>query len=298
MEAVVFGNVTLDVLCQPVDDVPRRESIVFGRASVGPGGCGSNVAVGLCALGVPTALVACTGSDDAAFLVRSYWERVGLDTRFVRQVPGAPTAVSVGLVDSEAQPRFIHTPGANAALTVDDLDVCALASEGARVLHVGGFFALPGLLDGRLSELLSLTRECGLLTTLDVIRSTTMANPGPLWPCLPHLDVFLCNAPEARVLTGEGDPVAAARALRSRGASAVVVKLGSEGCWLEGDGLRERVPAVPSAVEDTTGAGDAFAAGFIAALLRGDDLAAACEAGNAAGARVVRAFGAVASWFE
>ena len=108
MEAVVFGNVTLDALCHPVDDVPRHESISFEQVIVAPGGCGSNVAIGLCALGVDTALVTCIGTDDAAFLVERYWGRVGLDTHFVRRLADVPTAVSVGLVDSDAQPRFVH----------------------------------------------------------------------------------------------------------------------------------------------------------------------------------------------
>jgi ribokinase len=217
MDAVVLGNVTLDVLCYPVDNVPRYDSIRFEQAAVGPGGCGSNVAVGLCMLGVPTALVAQIGTDDAAAMIKRCWERVGLDRRFVRRTPGAPTAVSIGLVDGAAQPRFVHTPGANACLTVDDLDLPTLAAEGARALHVGGFFVLPGLLDGRLAGTLAAARHTGWLTSLDVVRSPAMKNsPASLWPCLPHLDFFLCNVHEALLLTGESDPAAAARALRHR----------------------------------------------------------------------------------
>ena len=66
MEAVVFGNITLDVICKPVDDVPRHDSLGFEEVVVAPGGCGYNVAIGLCALGVSTALVGRTGNDDAA----------------------------------------------------------------------------------------------------------------------------------------------------------------------------------------------------------------------------------------
>ena len=57
MEAVVVGNITLDVLCYPVEEVPRYKSNAFDHSIVSPGGCGSNVAVGLSSLGVPTALV-------------------------------------------------------------------------------------------------------------------------------------------------------------------------------------------------------------------------------------------------
>ncbi|MBN1976127.1 MAG: carbohydrate kinase family protein [Anaerolineae bacterium] len=298
MDAVVFGNVTLDTLCYPVDDVPRNESISFERAIVAPGGCGSNVAIGLCALGVETALVARLGTDDAAVLVERYWERVGLDTRFVRRLIDAPTAVSVGLVDSDAQPRFVHTPGANATLSVGDLDIPALVAEGARILHVGAFLVLPGVSGEQLAGQLAEARTHGLLTSLDVAISRNRSKPADLWPCLPHVDFFFCNAREAHYLTGVGDPVEAARALRSRGAWAVVLKLGADGCWVEGDGLSKHVPGLPAEVVDTTGAGDAFAAGFIASMLRDNDLPSACRAGSAAGARVVSAFGAVGAWFQ
>jgi sugar/nucleoside kinase (ribokinase family) len=298
VDAVVFGNVTLDTLCYPVDDVPRHQSITFEQAIVAPGGCGSNTAIGLCALGVPTALVARIGTDDAASLIEEYWERVGLDTRFVHRVPDIQTAVSVGLIDSSAQPRFIHTPGANTMLKVDDIDVSALAAEGARFLHVGGFLVMPGVSGEQLAERLAEARACGLLISLDVAVSHNRSKPDDVWPCLPHVDFFFCNAREACFLTGENDPRDAVRALRTRGAWAVVLKLGAEGCRIESPDLSAHVPGLPTEVVDTTGAGDAFAAGFIARMLHDDDLEAACRAGNTAGARVVGVFGAVSAWFE
>jgi sugar/nucleoside kinase (ribokinase family) len=298
LDAVVFGNVTIDTLCYPVDDVPRHQSISFERAIVAPGGCGSNAAIGLCALGVPTALVGRIGTGDAASLVEAYWERVRLDTRFVRRVPGSQTAISVGLIDSDAHPRFIHTPGANATLTADDLDVPALAAEGARFLHVGGFLVMPGVSGERLAERLVEARASGMLISLDVAVSRNRSKPGDVWPCLPHVDFFLCNAHEACFLTGEDDPRDAVRMLCTRGARAVVLKLGAEGCRIESPDLSAHVPGLLAEVVDTTGAGDAFAAGFVAAMLRGDDLETACHAGNAAGARMVSVFGAVSAWFE
>ena len=70
MEAVVMGNVTIDVLCFWIDEVPRYESIAFERSVVSPGGCGSNVAIGLCALGISAALIGRIGVDPAANLVK------------------------------------------------------------------------------------------------------------------------------------------------------------------------------------------------------------------------------------
>jgi ribokinase len=299
MEAVVFGNITLDVICKPVEDVPRHDSLPFDEVVVAPGGCGSNVAIGLCALGIPTALVGRIGNDDAAYLVNRYWRKVGLDTRYIRRMKGLPTGTSVGLIDRDCQPRFVHTSGANKTLNPNALQVEKYIRDGARSLHVGGFFVLPGLMLGNLDAKLAQAHEQGLLTSLDVVRSIRMADTSLLWACMPHLDIFLCNQTEAGRLTGENEAEKAARVLRSRGAKAVIVKLGSKGCLLAfADGVEPIGGVKPGKVVDTTGAGDAFAAGLIAALLRGKAIGDACLEANQAGARAVENLGAVTGWFN
>jgi 2-dehydro-3-deoxygluconokinase len=135
-----------------------------------------------------------------------------------------------------------------------------------------------------------------MLTSLDVVRSKRMLTPDSLWPCLPHIDIFLCNDHEAWRLTGFEEPSGAAHHLRSRGARAAIIKLGAQGCWLDSDGFQGRISAPKVEVVDTTGAGDAFAAGLIQAILRGKSLQAACYVGNVAGARAVAALGAIGGW--
>ncbi len=182
LDAVVVGNVTLDVLCYPVDDVPRHESMAFERAAVGPGGCASNTAVVLAAQGVATAVVAYLGDDHAGQIARATWRAYGVADQWVSTVP-QPTAVSVGLVDSAYQPRFIHTSGANAGLTPAAIQPETYAAWGARWLHVAGYFVLPGLLTPRLAERLQQARRLGLRTSLDVVTSPAMDDPAALWPC-------------------------------------------------------------------------------------------------------------------
>jgi sugar/nucleoside kinase (ribokinase family) len=296
MDVVVFGNVTLDIICQTVDDVPRHESIAFDRVVVSPGGCASNLALGLAALGVDTGLIACCGDDDAGALVSAYWKRAGLDLSYIRRDPEKPTGTSVGLVDSDLQPRFIHTSGANAGLTADDLPLVELVQAGAGLLVVTGFYVLPGILDGRLAERLHRARQAGMTTILDVVHSPRMDQPEPLWPLLPHLDIFLCNTVEASRISGRDHHQGAASFFREKGAGAVVVKLGERGCWLESDEFSGVIPTGQVQVIDTTGAGDAFAAGLTAGLLRDESLMEACRSGNAAASRVVAALGAIAGW--
>jgi sugar/nucleoside kinase (ribokinase family) len=298
LDALVFGNVTLDVICYPVEEVPRHESIAFDDVTISPGGCGSNSAIGLAALGIPTGIIGSTGDDDAADLLFRYWARFGIDTRFIGRNTSQPTGTSVGLVDHEFQPRFIHTPGANREVTADRIDPAAYQAAGAKFFHIAGFFVLVNLFEG-VGKKLAALRTNGIVTSLDVVFNVRMDDPNlreALWESLPHLDYFMANDHEAFRLTGEEDPIKAAEILRSRGAEAVVIKLGEQGCYALSDQFSGVVPGLQVEVLDTTGAGDAFASGFIAALSRGGDLEAACESGNQAGARIVQKLGAIAGW--
>jgi sugar/nucleoside kinase (ribokinase family) len=290
----VLGNVTLDVICFPVNDVPRTESISFQRSAVTPGGCGSNTAIRLAQLGTPVYLIACTGSDPAAELLHRSWQEVGVKTRFIRQIQGETTGVSVGLVDSDYQPRFVHTPGANAHLTPAAVEIPALIRTGVELFYLGGYFVLPGLLTRSSAELFQRLQSAGITTALDVVTSPAMADPDPLWALLPWLDYFFCNQAEARRMTGRKDSRAAAAALIEKGAGAVIIKQGEEGCLLHTEEGPVVLPPVQSGkVVDTTGAGDAFAAGFLSALDAGSSPQEACRRGNQEGSRTVGFLGAV-----
>lgn len=296
LEVLVVGNTTLDVILYPIDEVPRHRSLSFQQVAVSAGGCASNTAVGLAALGLRTGLVACIGADAAGDLAVSTWQRFGVDMRFVTRLADVPTAVSVGLVDSAAQPRFLHTPAANAHLTVERLDVPAWLATGARWLHVGGFLITLGLLDVRVAEVLAQVKAAGWMVSLDIIRAHHGRPLASLWAALPYVDVFFCNLEEGRWLTEETDVAAVAQALRARGAGSVVIKLGEAGCWLENATGGYHSPGVPAQVVDTTGAGDAFDAAFIAARLRGLDERAACAFANRVGAGTTERVGALALW--
>jgi len=290
----VFGNVTLDIICRTVDDVPRHDSIAFQEAAVTPGGCASNTAIQLAQMGEPVLLIACTGDDQAASFLDDTWQTQGVDTTFVRKIMGRASGVSVGLVDSDLQPRFIHTPGANSALGPDSLDPEALIDRGVSALHVAGYFVLPGLLSAGFAEPLAYLRDGGLITSLDVVTSPAMKEPDVLWPLLPHLNIFTCNQSEAELITGFPEFDQAARSLGDRGAQTVIIKLGSKGCYLFQDGQGIHIPGMEiEGSLDTTGAGDAFAAGLLSGLRQDLDLRAACRLGNEAGARTTTYLGAV-----
>ena len=115
---------------------------------------------------------------------------------------------------------------------------------------------------------------------------------------LRYIDYLLPNAEEAKLLTGEKTVEEAARALQECGVTHVVVKCGSRGCYV----LEEKagywvLPKHPVNCIDTTGAGDSFAGGFLAALSEGKDIRECARFANQCGGKAVSCVGAV-SWLE
>ena len=297
MQVVVFGNVTLDVICRTVDEVPRYESLSFDHVTISPGGCASNVAVGLSSLGISTGLICNIGNDEAGILLNKTWEKFNINLRYVRVLKEKSTAVSIGLVDSESQPRFVHTPGANRALSSDDLSMAIEAvDQGAKLVHIAGFFVLPSLLDGKFPVRLKELKERNAIITLDVVYTPRFWKPSYLFPCLEYIDVFLCNEKEGERLTSLKGPDNISNYLRSKGANKIIVKLGGKGCYLDDTETTGIVSVDKVPVVDTTGAGDAFAAGLISAIVQNKDIWEACEIGNKAGSRMVSYSGAIGGW--
>jgi sugar/nucleoside kinase (ribokinase family) len=289
---LVAGDANLDLVLRG-DVVPRfgqAEQLLDG-ADLVLGSSAGICAAGLARLGVDTALVARVGSDVFGDRTRELLADAGVDTAPLA-VTEEPTGVSVILSAPDDRAIFTLT-GALASLTGEDVRA-ALESTGATHLHVASFFLVPQLAR-ELPEVLARARERGVTTSLD-----TNWDPAESWrgvaECLPHLDVLLPNAQEAVALArslGEdpADAVAASVALARRG-PLVVVKDGAEGGFaVRPDGAVVRAAGLVLDVLDTTGAGDSFDAGFLAAWLDGLSLEEAVRWAAVAGSLSTRAAG-------
>jgi ribokinase len=254
------------------------------------GGAAANVAAHLARLGMSVELAGCVGDDPSGAGLAAELAAAGVRLA-LRTVPGASTGTVVSLVEPDGQRSMLADRGANLELMPGDV---TLPGRGDH-LYVSGYT----LLDPR-------PRVAGLRAITEAARggctiSVDPASTGPLarygvdrWLAdTASATLLLPNADEARLLTGCRDAEDAARALAAR-YPVVTVKLGPEGAlWAAGDVLVHR-PARPTTVVDTTGAGDAFAAGLLSAWLRSPDPdpVAALDAGLARAADVVRRPGA------
>jgi len=206
-----------------------------------------------------------------------------VDTTAVAAVE-SPTAATVGLINSAGSRMFLHRPCAG---FIAPLEFPPRLTGGMSHYHLASLFILPNFRP-HAPATLARARAAALTTSLDTNwdpRGTWMED---LSPCLPDLDFLFVNEDEARML---GAPPAG---ILSRGVGAVVLKLGPRGCAVYTAGREILSSAFDVPVKDTTGAGDCFVAGFLAAWLRGASLEEAARFANAVGALSVQCVGATA----
>jgi sugar/nucleoside kinase (ribokinase family) len=273
----VLGDVMADVVVAASGPLARGSDTPAHVRFAG-GGQGANVAAWLAVLGARVAFVGRVGDDPAGRATVAALAGLGVDVR-VEVDEERPTGCCVVIVEPGGERSMLPDPGANDAPVHLPEEVLVAGEH----LHVAGYSLLrPGSRLGAL-DALERARAAGLTTSLDPSSAALLA-PGTFAGV--HVDLLRANAEEALALTGEADPEAAAGALREL-AGEVVVTLGADGAlWTDGTAV-ERVPAEPATVVDTTGAGDAFAAGLLAARAQGATPRAALVAGSRAAALAV-----------
>ncbi len=263
------------------------ESIVEGF-----GGNGANTSYALARLGARARLLGVVGADEHGDRVLAALAAAGVETAHVRR-SHLPTPASVILVHPNGARALLHRPGASAEAFEQSFELTADVIDGCAWFHLANVFALPSL-RAHAPALLARARQAGMKVSIDTgwdARGEWMA---VIAPCLSHADLLFVNEDEARELTGLSHPIQAARALQSRGVRDVVVKLGAAGCVLCLGDDNVASPAFQTPVVDTTGAGDCFVGGFLAALNRGLPYADAAHFANAVGALSVQKFGGTA----
>ncbi len=285
---VLVGSVVVDVLLY-VDRLPDRGGDLLAREAVAGAGGGFNVLVAAARLGMAAAYGGRTGTGVFGARARHALELAGI-AALLPPDERADTGFVVGLVEPDGERTFVTAPGAESRLEPHDLRALPLCAGDA--VYVSGYDLvypvsgrslggwLPGLPEDRL----------------------VVVDPGPLVADVPagrlarvlgRTDLLSLSAGEAATLSGRQDPAEAAAWLAGRlaGGALVVVRAGARGCWLAAAGTQPlHVPGRPARAVDTTGAGDAHVAAFLASLSRGDDPArAAWEANVAASLSVERA---------
>ena len=272
-----------------------------------PGGAPANVLVALKRLGHEVAFIGKVGKDMHGEFLRQTLEGAGIDCSGLVSDPDCFTTLAFVALDANGDRSFsfARKPGADTRLAADELDRELIA--GARLFHVGSLSLTDEPARSATLEALTCAKEAGCVLSYDPnyrasLWESAEAASEQMRSIAPMMDLVKISAEECPLLTGESEPETAAAALLAGGASAVCITLDADGAYVAAkDGARLvesfRVEAV-----DTTGAGDSFWGGFIAAYLESglepaqigiDDAAGFARFGNAVASLCVRKRGAI-----
>jgi 2-dehydro-3-deoxygluconokinase len=272
------------VVMVPAEPGPVHEVITWTRAI---GGAESNVASHLARLGADSRWVSAVGQDAFGRAVLDAVADTGVDVSGVYRDPERPTGLYVKEADAAGSPvRYYRRGSAASAMGLEVLD--RLRLDEVRLLHLSGITAaLSDSCLELLGVLLSRPRN-GHLVSFDLNWRPALwpgRDPSVLLELANSADIVLAGADEAEAVWGTGDPEKLRRLLP--GPASIVVKQGEQGATLIEDDTFTYQPALRVDVVEPVGAGDGFAAGYLAAHLVGDPPPRRLRAGHLQAAAVL-----------
>ena len=290
MKVLCAGLIVCDVLAKPISkEVLEADTSNADYIVLRGGGDAFNVAVNLTSLGVDASLAGRIGEDDLGDWLKRHTETYGVDIKFLKKV-AMPSSVTLVLIGKEGDRNLVSYRGACHSFVEEDLPDSSFKDYD--IFYLGSAFDLPKLDGQGMTRLFERVKKAGLKIFLDTTKDLTPGDFETLSPALSYVDIFMPSENEARGLTGYTDMEKAADFFHRYGPKIVVIKMGSKGCLVSMEGEKESFPAYKADIVDTTGAGDAFVSGFIAAYVKGYAIADCARIANAAGAICVGQIGA------
>ena len=282
-EVVGLGALNYDVLYIVERIAKGGEEMGILNVKKAPGGSAANTIVALSRLGIDTSFVGLVGTDKEGELILEEFVKEGLETE-IRKEAGY-TGAAIGFVDAEGERALYIYPGVNDRLGMEHIDMELI--NNARFLHTSSFVHTKQL------EL-----QCELARRIE---SKLSFSPGMLCfkyelddlaELIARSEVLFISASELKSLMLSEDYEKGATKLLNIGAKNVCVTLGERGSYIANStGESYLIDAYPTDVVDTTGAGDAFAAGFLYGLLHEKGIYESGKLGNLVASFCIREYG-------
>ena len=287
-KVLCIGDVMLDVVVKLQGAINYGEDTASKITTHG-GGAAGNVASWIAHTGTHATIVARVGNDSAGSALISEFDDLKVDYSSLIKTSDA-TGVVVVLVDQKGERTMFPETGANAGLTLADMPPLA----GFNAAYVSGYALLNPSSRTGVMEMIATIKMAGIPLFYDTVTVGAMKEVDRelILSWLPLMDYILPNEEEALYVVDAADIDSALEKLLVL-CPAVIIKRGAGGATaLERGGQRIDIDAIQTVVADTTGAGDSFAGGFIAAKISGSDLRASVEAGVTLAATCVANIGA------
>ena len=287
---VVAGSTNTDMVIKTTRLPQPGETIIGGDFFMNAGGKGANQAVAAGRLGARVLFIAKTGDDIFGRQAMELFKAEGIDTSCMITDPSHPSGVALITVDEEGENCIVVASGANAALTITDIQQAKDKIENAAIVLV------------QLEIPLETVKYIAAISSSKKIR--LVLNPAPACKLpdelLRNVSVITPNQKEAEMLTGvkvkdENSAQQAAKILHAKGIETVIITMGSQGAFVSEKDESKMVAAPKVKALDTTAAGDIFNGAFVVALSEGKNTMDAIDFACRAAAISVTRLGAQAS---
>jgi ribokinase len=286
-DVVGFGALNVDKLFK-VNKIAAAEEESFVENCVEAcGGSAANTIVGLARLSCKVGFIGKVGCDKEGDLLLEDFHKEGVDTDGVIRAKRGKSGSVLGFVDKDGARALCIDSGVNDTITTNEVNTAYVSQ--ARFLHLTSFVgetsfqAQKKILDA-LPESVKVSFDPGILYARKGLAQ--------LEPIIKNTYVLMPNVVELELLTGETDYCKAADAMIGKGVKILAVKLGGNGCYVTDGRERRLIDAFKVKVVDTTGAGDAFCAGFLYGLLNDKSLYDCGRLGNFVASRCAMKMGA------
>lgn len=284
---LAVGDVNLDIIA-PINFYPAKGGEgVTDQAEIHLGGSATNTAVVLARFGIKTFLLGRVGKDPFGDYALSLLEKTGVDISLIQRDTLLATGIMFIAVTPDGERTIFGQRGANINLSPISLKDAGLG--GLSWVHVSGYSFLQDPQRSTALMLLEEASELGISTSLDIGICAAFQARKEIERALPLLKVLFLSQEEARAFMGEEKIVEYAL---ERGVRKVALKMGEKGCFVSDGENFKAIEPFPVKVVDTTGAGDAFNAGFIIGELFGQSLEECGRLGNLLGALACTVMGA------
>jgi ribokinase len=289
-ELTVIGDINLDVISFPLENYPEKDKqTILPKIVVQLGGSSAIFASTCSSLGIKTKFIGLLGFDFISeFLVKEI-EKIGVSSE-IRRIKGVEAGITISLTFKDMKRAMVSFRGSNGNLSKKDFELEEI--EG-KILHIGGFNLLDSLRKD-VCGIFSHVRKKGMKTSLDPNWDPKGWTKGRLFDLIKILkftDFFFPDYEEGKAITKLEEPRKIVEKLLSLGPKIVALKCGKNGCCVGNESEISYVKGFKVKAIQTTGAGDAFDAGFIKAFLSGLNLKECARFANACGALYTTKFG-------
>ncbi|MEM1540073.1 MAG: carbohydrate kinase family protein [Candidatus Bathyarchaeia archaeon] len=286
-DVIGFGALNVDKLYK-VDKIagPEEEGFII-NCEESCGGSAANTIVGLARLGCKVGFIGKVANDREGKMLLEDFRMEGVNTKGIIKAKTGRSGVVMGFVDQKGERALYVAPGVNDTISFEEIDLDYAFKT--MFLHLTSFVGEESF-ESQKKLVESLPKQ--VKVSLDPGELYARKGLQKLKPIISRCFVLMPNAKELALMTGEEDYVIGAKTLLDAGVKIVAVKLGSRGCYVTNGRESHHIEAFKVKVVDTTGAGDAFCAGFLYGLLNNKSLKDCGRLGNFVASRCITKMGA------